>query len=130
MASKRKTKRARMRSVPAPVVLMASPLRAVREPVQLKNEDEVRAFFGPDSPKSGELDLIRDTIVKHRMHAENIKERLAELVARLFGEGQASANDGDSAPAVSMLARIRDETDELGAVLAGASDILNKLETL
>jgi hypothetical protein len=80
--------------------------------------------------KSGELDLIRDTIVKHRMHAENIKERLAELAARLFGEGQASANDGDSAPAVSMLARIRDEANELGTVLAGASDILDKLETL
>ena len=84
-----------------------------------------------DEPRpSGEFDLIRDTIVKHRMHAQNIRERLAELVARLFGEGQASAHDENPEPAGSMLARIRDEANELGDVLAGASDILDKLETL
>ena len=129
MANKRKATRSR---APKKVAPPEDELRTYTWTIVGNSGDRAGAGITISDPTkpSRELDLIRDTIVKHRMHAENIKERLAELVARLFGEGQASANDGDSAPAVSMLARIRDETDELGAVLAGASDILNKLETL
>ena len=92
--------------------------------------DYVERNSAAERKQTGELELIHDTIVKHRMHAQNIRERLAELVARLFGEGQASAHDGNPEPAGSMLARIRDEANELGDVLAAASDILDKLETL
>ena len=129
MASKRKTTRGRASKKVAPI------------------EDELRTYtwtFSTDSgnkadtpitildpPRpSGELDLIRDTIVKHRMHAQTIRNRLGELSMRLFGESPPHGQDTDGEPPSSMLARIRDEANELGDVLAGASDILDKLETL
>ena len=126
MASKRKAKRRSSPKQTAP-----APETGYKVEWKFPFSDGNALVMASDPPqKSGELDLICDTIVKHRMHAENIKERLAELVARLFGEGQASASDGNSSPAGSMLARIRDEASELGTVLSGASDILDKLETL
>ena len=97
-------------------------------------------FLGPvgstvvtasDEPRpSGELDLIRDTIIKHRMHAQTIRNRLGELSMRLFGESPPHGQVADCDVPSSMLARIRDEANELGDVLAGAADILDKLETL
>ena len=84
-----------------------------------------------DEPRpSGELDLIRDTIVKDRMHAQTIRNRLGELSMRLFGESPPHGQDKDCDVPSSMLARLRDEANELGDVLAGAADILDKLETL
>ena len=129
MANNRKAKRSRALKK---VVPPEDELRTYTWTFDTHSGDETGAsLILTDAPKpSGELDLIRDTIVKHRMHAQNIRGRLAELVARLFGEGQASAHDGNPEPAGSMLARIRDEANELGDVLAAASDILDKLETL
>ena len=129
MANKRKATRSR---APKKVTPPEDELRTYTWTVVGNSGDRAGAVVtASDEPRpSGELDLIRDTIVKHRMHAQNIRERLAELVARLFGEGQASARDGNPELAGSMLARIRDEANELGAVLSSASDILDKLETL
>ena len=129
MANKRKATRSR---APKKVTPPEDELRTYTWTIVGNSGDRAgAAVTASDEPRpSGELDLIRDTIVKHRMHAQNIRERLAELVARLFGEGEASARDGNPELAGSMLARIRDEASELGAVLSSASDILDKLETL
>ena len=129
MANKRKATRSR---APKKVTPPEDELRTYTWTVVGNSGDRAGAVVtaSDEPPPSRELDLIRDTIVKHRMHAQNIRERLAELVARLFGEGQASARGWNPELAGSMLARIRDEANELGDVLAGASDILDKLETL
>ena len=129
MANKRKATRSR---APKKVTPPEDELRTYTWTFPTDSDGTFGAAVTTSDPTkhSGELDLIRDTIVKHRMHAQNIRERLEELVARLFGEGQASARDGNPELAGSMLARIRDEANELGDVLAGASDILDKLETL
>ena len=130
MASKRKAKRSRARSMPVPVDISIGTMQSIRPPVVLKNEDELRAFLGPEDKKAGALDSIRDTIVMHRVSAQTIRKRLGELSMRLFGESPPHGQVGDADVPSSMLARIRDEADELGTVLAGASDILDKLETL
>ena len=92
--------------------------------------DYVERNSDAERKQTGELDLIRDTIIKHRMHAQTIRNRLGELSMRLFGESPPHGQVADCDVPSSMLARIRDEANELGDVLAGAADILDKLETL
>ena len=105
-----------------------------RHPVRRIEREAIADYVERNSdaePKqTGELDLIRDTIVKDRMHAQTIRNRLGELSMRLFGESPPHGQDKDCDVPSSMLARLRDEANELGAVLSSASDILDKLETL
>ena len=129
MANKRKATRSR---APKKVTPPEDELRTYTWTVVGNSGDRAgAAVTASDEPRpSGELDLIRDTIVKHRMHAQTIRNRLGELSMRLFGESPPHDQDADCDVPSSMLARIRDEANELGAVLSSASDILDKLETL
>ena len=126
MASKRKAKRRSSPKQTAP-----APETGYKVEWKFPFSDGNALVMASDPPqKSGELDLICDTIVKHRMHAQTIRNRLGELSMRLFGESPPHDQDADCDVPSSMLARIRDEANELGAVLSSASDILDKLETL
>lgn len=126
MASKRKAKRSH-----APKRVTPPASAPYKYEWKLERPADIAPVPVSDTPRpSGELDLIRDTIVKHRMHAQTIRNRLVELSMRLFGESPPYGQDADCDVPSSMLARIRDEANELGDILAGASDILDKLETL
>ena len=129
MANKRKAKRGRASKKVAPT---QDELRTYTWTFSPDHSDKAGASITiSDPPKqTGELDLIRDTIVKHRMLAQSIRDRLSELSMRIFGESPPLGPAKDYEPSSSMLARIRDEASELGDVLASASDILDKLETL
>ena len=129
MASKRKATRSR---APKKVTPPEDELRTYTWTFSTDSDGTFGAAVTTSDPTkpSGELDLIRDTIVKHRMHAQTIRNRLGELSMRLFGESPPHGQDADCDVPSSMLARIRDEANELGDILAGASDILDKLETL
>ena len=129
MANKRKATRSR---APKKVAPPEDELRTYTWTIVGNSGDRAGAGITISDPTkpSRELDLIRDTIVKHRMHAQTIRNRLGELSMRLFGESPPHGQDADCDVPSPMLARIRDEANELGAVLSSASDILDKLETL